>query len=240
METTPVIENLLNQLRQHEQVVSVNLAEATQDHMTQIKRTDVVRFEFVFELDTLEHVPIDIIVPSNLIDENTYSGFCSGIIPALGCDCVVTVPTHNDRVLRDVNLSSLKNIGRTTYYVRPEDGWMVSIYGEYADEITPTEPVFLELIEKLKNVECVLSVKVEELLDYSVLKQDERETTHVFFRIKHTINNTTEERYAHFIMSVPSCCNVLEHYWAIEQLETLIKLETPDEQLENFIKSPPI
>lgn len=240
MVITPVMENLLNQLRQHEQVVSVSLTEATPDHITQVKRTDVVRFEFVVEIDTLEHVPIDVIVLKEMINETAYEGFCTGIIPALGCDCVVMNSTHNDRVLRDVNISAFTNIGRTTYYVRPTDGWMVSIYGEFADEITPTDPVFLELIEKLKNVERVLSVKVEELLDNSMLTQEEREVTHVFFKIKHTVNETTESRYANFIASEPSCCNLLQHESIIAQLENLIKIETPHEQLENFTKSPPL
>jgi hypothetical protein len=240
MQITPVMENLLTQLRQTPEVVSVSLTEATPDHITQVKRTDVVRFEFVFEIDTKEHVPIDIIIPKEMINESAYEGFCNGIIPALGCDCVVSNPTHNDRVLRDVNLSGLKNTGRTTFYVRPADGWMVLIYGEYADEITPTDAVFLELIEKLKNVESVLSVKVEELLDYSILKEEEREIPHVFFRIKHTLPGVDVERYANFIMSEPSCCNVLQHPRAIEQVENLIKIETPEDQFENFLKAPPI
>jgi hypothetical protein len=240
MVLTPVIENFLNQVRQHKQVVSVNLTEATQDHMIQIKRTDVVRFEFVFQLDTLEHVPIDIIVTTASITADSYAGFSTGIIPALGCDCVVSVPTHNDRVLRDVNLSGLKNTGRTTFYIRPTDSWMVLIYGEYADEITPTDAVFLELIEKLKNVESVLSVNVEELLDYSILKEEERKIPHIFFRIKHTLPGVDVERYANFIMSEPSCCNVLEHPKAIEKVENLIKIETPEDQFENFLKAPPI
>ena len=230
------MENLLTQLRQTPEVVSVNLTEATPDHITQIERTDVVRFEFVFELDTLEHVPVDIIVPVEIINENTYLGFVTGIDSLLGCDCVVTNPTHNDRVLRDVNISAFNNIGKTTYYIRPTDGWMVPIYGEYADEITPTDPIFVELIEKLKNVAHVLEVNVEKLLDTSILTQEERSVTHVFFRIKHTINETTESRNANFIASEPSCCNLLQHESIIAQLENLIKIETPDDQLENLFK----
>jgi hypothetical protein len=227
MQMTPVIENFLNQCRQHEHVVSVELSDPTQDNMTQIKRTDVIRFEFVIDLDLdgIENVPLDFIVPIDGITEQSYAGFSTGLDSLLSCDCVITNPTHNDRVMRDINQSAFNNIGRTTYYIRPEDGWMVPIYGEYADEITPTNPVFLELIEKLKNVEHVLEVKVEELLDNSILSEEEQQVTHVFFRIKHTIIGTTSSRYAHFIMSEPSCCNTLEHNWAVEQLVNLIKAE---------------
>jgi hypothetical protein len=119
----------------------------------------------------------------------------------------------------------MNNRGTLTYYIRPPDGYRQLIYSEYADEIVPTDPVFLELIEKLKNVEHVLEVKVEKLLDTSLLTEEENLVDHVFFRVKHAIPDNTDTRYANFIQSEPSCCNTLEHNWAIEQLTTLIKAQ---------------
>lgn len=217
------METFIGQVRQNEHIVSANYAEATQVHMTQIKQTDVIVVSLIIAVDASEHVPVDFVVPIETIVEDSYTYFSSGLELLMNCDCVVVNEKHNDRIMRDINQSAFNNIGRTTYFIRPSDGWMVPIYGEYADEIIPTDPVFLELIEKLKNVEHVLEVKVEKLLDYSVLAVEERQVIHVFFRIKHTIIGTTDERYAHFIMSEPSCCNELEHPWAIEQLTNLIK-----------------
>lgn len=222
MEITPVMENFISQVRQNEHIVSANYTKATQAHMTQISRIDVVVLSLVIEVDASEHVPVDFVVPVETIVEDSYTYFSSGLELLMHCDCVVVQEKHNDRIMRDINQSAFNNIGRTTYFIRPSDGWMVPIYGEYADEIIPTDPVFLELIEKLKNVEHVLEVKVEKLLDDSVLTEEERQITHVFFRIKHTIVGTTDERYAHFIMSEPSCCNTLEHSLAIEKLTNLI------------------
>jgi len=222
MVITPVMENFINQVRSNEHIVSADYTEPTQDHMTQISRTDVVVVSLVIKVDDTEHVPVDFVVPVDAIVEDSYTHFSSGLELLMHCDCVVVNEKHNDRLMRDINQSAFNNIGRTTYFIRPSDGWMVPIYGEYADEIVPTDPVFLQLIEKLKNVEHVLEVKVEKLLDNSILTVEERQIVHVFFRIKHTIVGTTDERYAHFIMSEPSCCNDLEHTWAIEQLTNLI------------------
>lgn len=222
MKITSVMENFIGQVRQNEHIVSADYAEATQAHMTQIERTDVVVVSLVIKVDDTEHVPVDFVVPVDAIVEDSYTHFSSGLELLMHCDCVVVNEKHNDRLMRDINQSAFNNIGRTTYFIRPSDGWMVPIYGEYADEIVPTDPVFLQLIEKLKNVEHVLEVKVEKLLDDSILTVEERQFVHVFFRIKHTIVGTTDERYAHFIMSEPSCCNELEHPWAIEQLTNLI------------------
>jgi hypothetical protein len=227
MQLTPVIENFLEQCRQHENVVSVSISEPTQTHMTQIKRTDVIVFNFIIELDTTEHVPVNFVIPVSSITETSYVEFDQGLNELMSCDCVVTKPVHHDRIMRDINQSAFNNYGPATYFIRPEDGWMVSIYGEYADTITPTDPVFLELIEKIKNTEHVLDVNVEKLLDNSILTEEEKKFDQVFFRIKHTIPGTADFRYGHFIMSELSCCNVLEHTFALTQIQSMIEA-TPE------------
>jgi hypothetical protein len=178
-------------------------------------------FHFIIDVDS-KNTPIDFVVPIEIVDENSYEQFATNLDDFLQCDCLVQGTSEHPELKLDIQHASMNNRGTLTYYIRPPDGYRQLIYSEYADEITPTDPVFLELIEKLKNVEHVLEVKVEKLLDDSVLTEEERQITHVFFRIKHTIIGTTDERYAHFIMSEPSCCNELEHPWAIEQLTNLI------------------
>jgi hypothetical protein len=223
MEITPVMENFIKQVRQHDHVVSANYSEATQTHMTQIHRTDVVAINFVIKLDTNEQVPVDFVVCKDRITENSYVNFSKALKDLMTCDCVVTNETHNDRIMRDINQSAFNNTGRTTYFIRPTDGYRVSIYSEYAPVIVPTDAVFLDLIDKLKNMEHVLDITVEELLDDSILKGDEKQVKHVFFRCKHTIPGTDETRYGHFIMAETSCCVQEGHDFAIEQLKNLIE-----------------
>jgi predicted RNA-binding protein with PIN domain len=222
MELTPVIENFLNQCKQHTNVVSVTVEEASQMHLIQAGRLNLVVFHFIITVDT-KNTPIDFVVPIENINENSYKKFTENLDDFLTCDCLVQGTSTHPGLKLDIQNAAMNNRGPLTYYIRPPDGYRQMIYSEYADEITPTDPVFLELIEKLKNVEHVIDVKVEKLLDTSLLTEEEQQVSHVFFRVKYTIGETTEERYAHFIMAEPSCCNELEHYWAIEQLTNLIK-----------------
>ena len=221
---TPVIENFLNQCRQHSNVVSVTVEDASQMHMSQAGRLNLIVFHFVITID-LKNASIDFVVPLESVDETSYEQFSKALDDLLTCNCEVQDISAHSELKLDIQQAAMNNRGTLTYYIRPPDGYRQLIYSEYADEIVTTDPAFLELIEKLKNVEYVVDVKVEKLLDTSLLTEEEQKVPHVFFRIKHTILETTDTRYANFIMSEPSCCNPLEHYWAVEQLVKLIKAE---------------
>jgi hypothetical protein len=222
MTITPMMENFIDQVRQNPHIISADYSEVTPIHLSQIDRTDLVVLNLVIDLDSVEDVPVDFIIAMESFSQDSYGYFASGLDDLMKCDCVVANETHNDRIMRDINQSAFDNNGRTAYFIRPADGWMVPIRSANATVIVPTDPVFLELIDKLKNVEYVLDVTVEELLDYSILKEEEKEIKHVFFRVKHTIPGTTDTGYAHFMLSEPSCCNVLEHQSAVTQLTNLI------------------
>jgi UDP-3-O-acyl-N-acetylglucosamine deacetylase len=161
--------------------------------------------------------------------------------PTIKADCDLVTDTSRGTTLEQgaVKVSTVEHI-LAALVGMGVDNCLIEINGPEIPIIDGSSSPFLELIEKLKNVESVLSVKVEELLDYSILKEEERKIPHIFFRIKHTLPGVDVERYANFIMSEPSCCNVLEHPKAIEKVENLIKIETPEDQFENFLKAPPI
>ena len=222
MEMTPVIENFVNQCRQHKDVVSVTVEDASQMHMSQVSRLDVIVFHFIITVE-LKDTPVDFVVPIGSVNENSYKEFEFMLDDLLTCNCEVQDISAHSELKLDIQQAAMNNRGTLTYYIRPPDGYRQLIYSEYADEIVTTDPAFLELIEKLKNVETVLDVVVEKLIDNSLLTEEEQKVNHVFFRVKHNIVGTTDERYAHFIMAEPNCCNVLDHPWAIEQLTNLIK-----------------
>jgi hypothetical protein len=221
METTPVIENFLNQCTQHASVVSVSVDDASQVHMGQIKRLNLIVFHFLITIDSKD-TEIDFVVPIESVDENSYEQFAMSLDDLLICNCLVQDTSSHTDLKLDIQQTAMNNRGTLTYYIRPPDGYRQLIYSEYADEIVPTDTVFLELIEKIKSTEHVLDVKVEKLLNSSVLTEEEKKVTHVFFRIKHTIPGTSDFRYGHLIMSEPSCCNVLEQSTAITQVQTMI------------------
>jgi hypothetical protein len=224
MQLTPVIENFLNQCKQHSNVVSVSVEEASQMHMSQANRLNLIVFHFLITIDSKD-TKIDFVVPVESVNENSYEQFSMALDDLLTCNCEVQDTSSHTDLKLDIQQAAMNNRGTLTYYIRPPDGYRQLIYSEYADEIVPTDPVFLELIEKLKNVEHVLEVKVEKLLDTSLLTEEENLVDHVFFRVKHAIPDNTDTRYANFIQSEPSCCNTLEHNWAIEQLTNLIKAQ---------------
>ena len=226
MQMTPVIENFLNQCKQHSNVVSVSVEDASQMHMSQVGRLNLLVFHFVLKVD-LKNIPIDFVVTTESVTEHSYTKFSEALDDMLTCNCEVQeVSSHEDLKL-DIQQSAMYNRGTLTYYIRPTDGWRQMIYSQYANIINPSNVVFLDLIDKLKNIENVLEVTVEELIDTSLLTEEEQKVTHVFFRIKHTIPGTSDFRYAHLIMSEPSCCNVLEQPTAITQVQAMIEA-TPE------------
>jgi hypothetical protein len=229
MQLTPVIENFLNQCRQHKDVVSVTVEEASQMHMSQVGRLDVIVFHFIITVE-LKDTPVDFVVPISSVNENSYKKFGFMLDDFITCDCQVLGVNDHSELALDIQQAAMYNRGTLTYFIRPTDGYRIQIYSQYANTIAPTNTTFIELIEKLKNVETVLDVVVEELIDNSLLTEEEQKVNHVFFRIKYKIPaqvlpgiGTVEERYAHFIMSEPSCCNELEHSRTIEQLTKLMK-----------------
>lgn len=221
MELTPVIENFLNQSKQHSNVVSVSVEDASQVHMSQVGRLNLIVFHFVITVDS-KNTPVDFVVPIENVNENSYERFSSALDDLLTCDCEVPeISTHSELKL-DIQQAAMNNRGILTYYIRPPDGWRQLIYSQYANKINITDPIFLNLIEKLKSIDHVLEVNAEELLDNSILSDEEKQVTHVFFRCKQNIPGSEETRYVHFIMAEPNCCIEQDHELAISQLTTLV------------------
>jgi hypothetical protein len=226
MQMTPVIENFLNQSRQHTNVVSVTVEDASQMHMSQVGRLDLIVFHFIILIES-KNTPVDFVVPIESVNEQSYEKFSIALDDLSTCNCEVHDISSHSELKLDVQQATMYNRGTLTYYIRPTDGWRQMIYSQYANIINPSNVVFLDLIDKLKNIENVLEVTVEELIDTSLLTEEEQKVTHVFFRIKHTIPGTSDFRYAHLIMSEPSCCNVLEQPTAITQVQAMIEA-TPE------------
>ena len=159
---TPNIQKILDTSSQMDSVVSVSVDVVPDNLISQIPAEESVFFDYVIKTEDVNNVEVGFVVPTKIIDENTYSRLA--INDLISCSCIRSEGASGSPLCVD---NKFFNAGKTTYYIRPGDEYLVRLKWCEPKVLTPTpiQQQLIDVLEKLPNVE---EVHLEEILDEGI------------------------------------------------------------------------
>lgn len=216
--TDAVVLDFLDRLRTVPGVISVNVASVPEFVQEQISaKEDLLRFCFILDTKDGDTTEADFVITRAQIHENTHTEFATGLKNMLDCDCIRVVEGETD-----LHYNAFFNAGKNTFFVRPEDGFIVRLKSQAPVRLAPTGNL-VALVEKLKAINGVIDIAIEEIIDSdNAITEDfdTRNDDHVM--ICATVRTSEGTNDVH--LAVPESVYASEHNmkWAIEQIEMLV------------------
>jgi hypothetical protein len=166
VEITPDIQKIIDAADAMEEVVSLEVKEVPAFELSQVPPGDYLYFDFTMKVKNGDTIPVAFVVPTETIDENTHTQLA--IKDLAECNCVRTGDAEDQYCVDN----PFYNRGKTTYYIRPGDYYLVRIEAQYP-KVFPLEsltPSLKAMAEKLKELDRVNFIQVEEVLDQQLVE----------------------------------------------------------------------
>jgi hypothetical protein len=169
IQITPAIQKMIDESTKIDGVISLQVTKVPQHLIDQIDNinydyNEVTYFDYLFTTEDKEQVEFAFVVPNSIIDENSYMHLINEIKNLISCAYIrIEDETLIGNDAQFCVRNKCFNCGKTVYYVRPDDYFMVRL--DYVKRVllTPTE-LQLNLINFLKTVEGVEDIHLEEIL----------------------------------------------------------------------------
>jgi hypothetical protein len=161
MTITPNIQKIIDTANAMPEVISLTVGEVPAFELGQVPPGDYVYFDFVMVVKNGDHVPVAFVVPETSITENSYMDLA--IKDLADCNCV-GAGDADDAYCVD---NPFYNRGKTTYYIRPNDSYLVRLIQQHPTVLPPEQisPNLQGMVEKLKTLDKVIAIQVEEVID---------------------------------------------------------------------------
>ena len=216
IEITQDLQKVLDTAAAMDEVVSVQATEVPAHLLSQVETGEYIYLDYVIRVESGDEVEVGFVVPTKIIDADSYKNL--PIKDLVSCSCVTMSGAEDDFCVTN----PYYNTGKTTYYVRYPDHYLVRLVDTSAElVIIPTEKLKI-LVDKLKQIPKVNAIKVEHIVS-ETLKQTLDDKS-VMIRAYIDINDDK-------ILDHPVCFTVTElvyetengHEWAVNNLIDLIE-----------------
>jgi hypothetical protein len=166
VEITADIQKIIDVSKTIPEVVSLQVTEVPQHLIDQIGNSDATYFDYIIKTEDGEEVELAFVVLNSSIDADSHANLA--IKDLISCSCVKI----EDESLIGLDAhycvsNNFLNKGKTVYYIRPDDHYLVRLTDTYATILNPT-PIQKILIDTLKYQPGVIDIHLEEIVDDSI------------------------------------------------------------------------
>lgn len=170
---TPILQSIADKVKLIPEVLDFEIYEAPDHLLEQVSNKDCLMFQFLIRVENGVETLVNFVVPSVIYNDENSHHFPIDELVHCGCDRIKAPEVVGPSACYCVE-SSFKNIGVTTYYVRPDDQFLVRLVEKQPNVISPDTPELKNLCDLLMSIPKVLSVRFEDILDDN-LKYDEED-----------------------------------------------------------------
>lgn len=212
---TPKLQKALDIASSINEVVSVQVIEPPEHILEQIENKDSVYLDFLIETKSGE-LNLAIVVPQTVV-ESVGDSLKFPISDLLSSGCI---QIENGAGLIS-GYSVFDNIGKMTYYVRESDQFLVKLIDKKAPVISTPSENLQKLIDKLKSVNKVKNILVEEIVN-----EELKETSEKSVVIKACIdvnNDMVTDHFVSFVVTELVYDIETSHEWAVNNLIDMIE-----------------
>jgi hypothetical protein len=220
IEITSDLQKVLDTARAMEEVVSVEVTEVPEHLLRQIEIQNCIYLDYVIRLENKEEVEVGFVVPVDSIDENSYKYL--PIKDLVCCDCTTDTEDPNSFCVNN----PFYNRGKTTYFVRPPDHYLVRLEDESPNVIAVFTPELQSLVDKIKALDKVNYVQIETVVDEG-LRESVNNDDPIMIVTNIDINDPAHPKvkvYNQTTVVPKSVWGVEENqFYAIEQIKEMIR-----------------
>lgn len=166
VQITPAIQKIIDTSNAMDEVVSLQVTDVPQHLIDRVGTDKVTYFDYVIKTEDGTQVELAFVVPNSIINDNTYKMLA--IKDFVSCSCIR---------IEDENLivagpqfcvdNKFSNTGKTIYYIRPGDQYLVRLNEVEPKILTPTDTQ-QNLIDILKTLPGMIDIHLEEIVDDSI------------------------------------------------------------------------
>lgn len=212
---TPKLQKALDIASSINEVVSVQAIEPPEHILEQIENKDSVYLDFLIETKSGE-LNLAIVVPQTVV-ESVGDSLKFPISDLLSSGCI-QIENGAGPIS---GYSVFDNIGKMTYYVRESDQFLVKLIDKKAPVISTPSENLQKLIDKLKSVNKVKNILVEEIVNEELKETSEKS---VVIKAYIDVNNDmVTDHFVSFVATESLCDNEASHKWAVNTLMDLIE-----------------
>ena len=158
IEITPDLQKVLDTAREMEEVISVEVSEVPEHLLRQIEIQNCIYLDYIIRVESGDEAEVAFVVPVDIIDADSYKYL--PIKDLVSCSCTV------DEDLGEFCVTNpFYNRGKTTYFVRPPDNYLVRLEHESPNVIGIYTPELQSLVNKIKALDKVNYVQIETVVD---------------------------------------------------------------------------
>ena len=214
---TTQLQKILDLAKSIEEVLSVEAIEPTQHILNQIENKDSICFDFLIQTKT-EKMPFAIVVPKVLVD-SAGDSLHIPIKDLLLCGCTQV----EDGIGHICGYSVFNNTGKMIYYVRESDQQLIKLIDVEAPSVFIQSENLKKLVIKLKSLDKVNSIVVEEIVDKK-LKESLDSKTPIIIKAYIDINSDrVVDHFVSFVVTELVYDIETSHEWAVNSLIDLIE-----------------
>jgi hypothetical protein len=159
VEITPELQKVLDTARAMEEVISVEVTEVPANLLRQIEIQNCIYLDYVIRVESGDEIEVAFVVPVEIIDADSYKYL--PIKDLISCACTVVGEDADDFCVNN----PFYNRGKTTYFVRPPDHYLVRLEHESPNVIAVFTPELESLVNKIKALDKVNYVQIETVVD---------------------------------------------------------------------------
>ena len=220
IEITPDLQKVLDTARAMDEVVSVEVTEVPEHLLRQIEIQNCIYLDYIIRVESGDEVEVGFVVPVDIIDEDSYKYL--PIKDLVSCACTVVGEDADDFCVNN----PFYNRGKTTYFVRPPDHYLVRLEHESPNVISVFTPELESLVNKIKALDKVNYVQIETVID-ETLRQGVNNDDPIMIVTNIDINNSANPHIKVYNQTtvVPKTVWGVEygHDYALEQIREMIR-----------------
>jgi hypothetical protein len=217
IEITPDLQKILDTSEAMEEVISVNITEVPDHLLRQIEIQNCIYFDYIIRVESGDEVEVAFVVPADSIDGDSHNHLA--IKDLVSCSCVVVGKDADEFCVN----SPFYNRGKTTYFVRPPDYYLVRLEHESPNVISVFTPELQSLVNKIKALDKVNYVQIETVVDAKL--KDSLNCNEAIMIITNIDIKDPKLKIYNQATAVPKTVWSVEenHSYAIEQIEEMIR-----------------
>jgi len=189
---TPILQSITNKVKLIPEVLDFKIYEVPNHLLEQVSNKNCLMFQFLIRIENGIETLVNFVVPSVIYNDENSHYFPIGELIHSGRDRIKSPEAIGPSACYLVE-SSFKNIGVTTYYVKPNDQFLVRLIEKQPNVISPDTPELKNLYDILMSIPKVFSVRFEDILDDN-LKYDEEDYILITCKVDIELDTTKKFR----------------------------------------------
>jgi hypothetical protein len=217
IEISPDLQKVLDTARAMEEVISVEVTEVPEHLLRQIEIQNCIYLDYIIRVESGDEVEVAFVVPVEIIDEDSYKYL--PIKDLVSCSCVVVGEDADDFCVNN----PFYNRGKTTYFVRPPDHYLVRLEHESPNVIAAFTSELESLVNKIKALDKVNYVQIETVVDQKL--KESLNCNEAIMIVTNTDIKDPKIKVYNQTTAVPKTVWSVEenHSYAVDQIKEMIR-----------------